>query len=113
MQVYADANMLDFTLRNLLSNAIKFTHRGGSIAVKAEANKELVLITVTDNGIGIEEETIKKLFTGNLQHSTPGTAKEKGTGFGLLLCKDFVGRNGGKILLESKAGIGCLFYCSC
>jgi signal transduction histidine kinase len=104
--VWADQNMLNFVLRNLISNAIKFTHPGGKITITTIVREEQVQIQVTDNGIGISEEDIAKLFQSHIHHSTPGTQLEKGTGFGLLLCKEFVERNGGKIVVQSKLGEG-------
>ena len=107
--VFADFDMLKTILRNLISNAVKFTNAGGKIDVFAKQDKSTVTITVTDNGIGMNPETVNKLFDGKL-HSTKGTANESGTGLGLFLCKEFVKKHGGKIGAESKEGEGSSFY---
>jgi signal transduction histidine kinase len=104
--VKADKNMLDFIMRNLISNAIKFTRQGGQVKVIANSSISFTEITVSDNGVGISPEDMKKLFQPDVHFSTPGTGKEKGTGFGLLLCKDFVEKNGGEISIESIPGRG-------
>jgi two-component system sensor histidine kinase/response regulator len=107
--VIADANMLKTVLRNLLSNAIKFTHENGQVRIFAEISESTALITVSDNGIGIEKETLKNLWNLTLTLSHEGTGGEKGTGFGLLLCKEFVERHGGKIWVEGEQGKGSDF----
>jgi len=107
VNVRADKNMLDFILRNLISNALKFTRSGGEVKISTMSNyEEFTQIIVHDNGIGISPEDMKKIFQPDIHFSTPGTGKEKGTGFGLLLCKDFVEKNGGEISIESLPGIG-------
>jgi len=110
--VYADKNMICTILRNLISNAIKFTRMDGHIYITAEENSTHVTISVTDDGIGIPQETLSKLFHMSQIHSTAGTENEKGTGFGLLLCKDFVEKHGGRIWAESKLGEGSRFMFS-
>ncbi|MFA5971387.1 MAG: PAS domain-containing sensor histidine kinase [Lentimicrobiaceae bacterium] len=107
--VFADIDMLKTVLRNLISNAVKFTNPGGKIDVSANQDKANVTITVTDNGTGMNPETVNKLFDGKL-HSTKGTANESGTGLGLFLCKEFVKKHGGKIWAESIEGKGSSFY---
>jgi len=107
--VFADFDMLKTVLRNLISNAVKFTNPGGKIDVSANQDKVNVTITVTDNGTGMNPETVNKLFDGKL-HSTKGTANESGTGLGLFLCKEFVKKHGGKIWAESIEGKGSSFY---
>jgi len=107
VNVRADKNMLDFILRNLISNALKFTRSGGEVKISTMSiYEEFTQIIVHDNGIGISPEDMKKIFQPDIHFSTPGTGKEKGTGFGLLLCKDFVEKNGGEISIESLPGIG-------
>jgi signal transduction histidine kinase len=106
MLVRADKNMLEFVLRNLTSNALKFTREAGNVKITAHAEPEFTEITVQDNGVGISPEDMKKIFQPDIHFSTPGTGKEKGTGFGLLLCKDFVEKNGGKIAIDSQPGKG-------
>jgi signal transduction histidine kinase len=106
---FADCYMLKAILRNLVTNAIKFTKSGGSININAEKNSENVLISVSDNGIGISPEYLTKLFDISEVISTKGTANEIGTGLGLLLCKEFVEKHGGKIWVESVVGKGSEF----
>ncbi|WP_372772170.1 ATP-binding protein [Mangrovibacterium sp.] len=106
---YADAEMLKIVLRNLISNAIKFTRPGGEIHVTAKQLGDFIEIDITDNGIGMNEDHLEKLFHLSSDTRTLGTANEKGSGFGLLLCKDFIEKHNGKIWAESKAGIGTSF----
>lgn len=110
--VFADKFAIQTVLRNLLSNAVKFTGNHGTINVTAEQNHNFVEISVADNGIGISREKHKNLFRVGTVSSSPGTDGEKGTGFGLLLCKDLVNRNGGKIWFESEKGKGSAFHFS-
>ncbi len=93
----------------MLSNAIKFTNRNGTINIFAEQNQATVTITVSDNGVGIDTDTMKKLFDITKKISTDGTENEGGSGLGLLLCKEFVEKHGGKIWVESEAGKGSEF----
>ncbi len=108
-QVSADIDHVKLILRNLLSNALKFTPQGGKVSVKAETGKDFVKIAVSDTGVGMTEEKLSKLFTSSAT-STKGTDEEKGTGLGLVLCKDFVEKNGGQIWVESQIGKGSTFY---
>jgi signal transduction histidine kinase len=107
--VFADKNMLNTVLRNLVSNSIKFTNKNGRIDICAEKTNINVIITVSDNGIGIEPDTLNKLFNISQKISTVGTESEKGTGLGLALCKEFVEKHSGKIWVESELGIGSDF----
>jgi signal transduction histidine kinase len=100
---------LKTVLRNLISNAIKFTGNGGAININAEENPENVTISVSDNCIGIAPENLTKLFDISQVLTTKGTAEETGTGLGLLLCKEFVEKHGGKIWVESEVGKGSDF----
>lgn len=109
INVFADIDMVKVVLRNLVSNAIKFTDNGGVINIMAEQNPENVIISVSDNGIGISPEIQEKLFVLSEVITTKGTAKETGTGLGLLLCKEFVEKHGGKIWVESEVGKGSEF----
>jgi PAS domain S-box-containing protein len=109
INVLADIDMLKTVLRNLVSNAIKFTNSGGSININAKGNPENVTISVSDNGIGLTRDNIIKLFDISEIVTTTGTANETGTGLGLLLCKEFVEKNGGKIWVESEVGKGSDF----
>jgi PAS domain S-box-containing protein len=108
--IIADVDMLKAILRNLVSNAIKFTNTNGKIKLSAEKVNQDILFSVSDNGIGIDQDRLKKLFDISQFNTTLGTAKEKGTGFGLLLCKEFVDKMGGRIWVESEIGKGSVFY---
>jgi len=108
--VFADVRMTQTILRNLISNAIKFTKSGGTVSVIAESNTGYVTIKVIDTGVGMDEKDIDKLFRANISHTTKGTAKESGTGLGLMLCKELVEKQGGKIWVESKKDQGSTFY---
>jgi signal transduction histidine kinase len=108
-EIFADPDMLKTVLRNLVSNAIKFTNRGGTINISAEENPGIVIISVSDNGIGIPPENLTKLFDISEVLTTKGTASEPGTGLGLLLCKEFVEKHRGKIWVESEVGKGSNF----
>ncbi|MCS7052207.1 MAG: ATP-binding protein [Ignavibacterium sp.] len=110
--VYADENMIYSVLNNLISNAIKFTNSGGEITVASQLVEDKIVTSVKDNGIGMTEEQITNLFTLNKSFTSLGTAKEKGTGLGIILCKDFISKNFGKLWVESKEGEGTTFYFS-
>lgn len=99
--VYADHAMVSTVLRNLISNSIKFTHTGGKITVSTSENHDEHVVSVADNGVGIPEEKLDILFRIDKNFSTKGTQNEKGTGLGLVLCKEFVEKNGGRIWAES------------
>ena len=107
--VFADKEMIGTILRNLISNAVKFTHSGGMITISVHLQVEGSLIQVSDNGMGIKKENIHKLFKIDESYSTKGTQNESGTGLGLLLCKEFIEKNGGKIWAESEYGKGSKF----
>jgi PAS domain S-box-containing protein len=107
--IYADENMINSVLQNLIDNAIKFTSRGGQISIKAYPNNKVIRIYVEDNGVGMSEETVSKLFNLNSKNSTPGTENEIGTGLGLLLTKEFIEKNGGSLRVESELGKGSKF----
>jgi PAS domain S-box-containing protein len=110
ISVVADIHMLQTIIRNLLSNAIKFTHRGGFVEISATASeKHLVTISVKDTGIGIRAELFEKIFLIDTINKTKGTEGELSTGLGLILCKEFVEKHGGKIWVESEAGNGSTF----
>jgi signal transduction histidine kinase/ligand-binding sensor domain-containing protein len=110
LTILADKNMLKTILRNLISNAIKFTRRNGKVTVKASFDNKNAQIEVSDNGIGMSQETILKLFRIDANLTTLGTEKEKGTGLGLFLCKEFVDKHGGKIWVTSETGNGTSFF---
>ncbi len=107
--VYADINILNTVIRNLVSNSVKFTNRDGIITVIAQEEKDWVHITVQDTGIGMSEEKLETLFSIEKNSSTNGTEREKGTGLGLLVVKEFVLANGGKINVSSTLGEGSKF----
>jgi PAS domain S-box-containing protein len=109
INVFADADMIKTVIRNLVSNAIKFTNKKGSININATQTDSNVIISVSDNGIGIPSENLAKLFDISEVLTTKGTAGETGTGLGLLLCKEFVEKHGGKIWVESEVGKGSKF----
>ncbi|MCK5171454.1 MAG: HAMP domain-containing histidine kinase, partial [Bacteroidales bacterium] len=113
--VKADKNMLSSILRNLISNAIKFTHKGGEIIIEAQLRndknkQDFIEISVCDNGIGIKSEIKSKLFSISENISTKGTKNESGTGLGLILCKEFIEKHGGKIGAESELGKSSIFH---
>jgi signal transduction histidine kinase len=109
LNVTADIQMVKTILRNLISNAIKYTNVNGEIIIDANEVKQYVEIAIKDNGIGISAEDQRKLFKIDAFHSTPGTHEERGTGLGLLLCKEFVELHGGNIRIDSEAGKGSRF----
>jgi signal transduction histidine kinase len=109
LKALADKNMFKTILRNLISNGIKFTKEGGSIIVSAEGENDFIKISAQDSGVGISEENIGKLFRIDGNFTTQGTNKERGTGLGLVLCKELVEKNGGKIWVESEVGKGTRF----
>ncbi len=110
--VFADKGMINTVFRNLISNAIKFTNPGGKIIITAVENHGIITISVKDNGVGISPESRKKLFRIDENHSTRGTQNEKGTGLGLILCREFIDKHGGQIRVESEVGKGSTFYFS-
>ena len=112
VQVYADKEMISTVLRNFISNAIKFTKPEGRITILAEEKQNELIVSVSDNGVGISKERFNHLFKITEKCSTSGTQNEKGTGLGLILCKEFIEKNKGKIWVESKIGIGTIFYFS-
>ncbi len=106
LMVLADENMIDTIIRNLISNAIKFTPPGGSITVSTLEQDGFVEISITDTGIGIPKENLDNLFKIDVNTSTEGTDGEMGTGLGLIMCKEMVEKNGGRIWVESEMGKG-------
>ena len=109
MMVNADIDMLKTVVRNLLSNAIKFSKENSEVLVKMEEVDGMAVVSVQDHGCGISEEGQKKLLHTDTHFSTFGTNNEEGSGLGLLLCKDFVVKNGGKLWFTSKEGEGSIF----
>ena len=110
INVIADLTMLETILRNLISNAIKFTNEHGNISINAVQKNNLIQVCVKDNGIGISSDNVKQLFLLDTNISKNGTSGEKGTGLGLILCKDFVKLHKGQIWVDSKLNKGSSFY---
>lgn len=110
LQVFSDANILSLVVRNLLSNAIKFTNLGGAITLSAEKEGDFVVLSVKDTGVGISPERLNDLLKSGKNISTRGTDKEKGSGLGLLLCKEFIEKSGGKLHIESELNKGTTFH---
>ncbi len=109
MMVKGDIDMIKTVIRNLLSNAIKFSNAGSKVQVKVTEKDGFAIVSVRDYGCGIDEESQKKLLRTDIHFTTFGTNNEEGSGLGLLLCQDFVSKNGGKLWFESKKGEGSLF----
>lgn len=109
IMAYADKHSVNSVIRNLVTNAIKFTGAGGTVEITSAREGSMVSVTVKDTGTGMSSEEIKKLFRIDVQHTTVGTAKETGTGLGLILCKEMIERNGGIITVESQPGQGSSF----
>jgi len=108
--VFADSNMLKTVLRNLVSNAIKFTNPEGRIDIYAEKTSSGITISVSDNGVGMEPETVNMLFDISKTHTTKGTGNESGTGLGLFLCKEFIEKHGSELRVKSQKNEGSSFY---
>ncbi|HEX2963695.1 MAG TPA: sensor histidine kinase [Ignavibacteriales bacterium] len=109
LQISADKRMLNTVLRNLISNAIKYSFSDSTVTVRAEKQDTNIIIFVSDEGMGIESEKLDKIFMSETVQSTPGTNKEKGTGLGLLLVKEFVQKHNGTISASSEIGKGTTF----
>lgn len=109
MEVYADIDMIKTVIRNLISNAIKFSNEASTIYVTLDEQDGMAVVSVKDSGCGIDEENQKKLLHTDTHFSTFGTNNEEGSGLGLLLCQDFVIKNGGKLWFTSAKGEGSTF----
>ncbi len=107
--VSADYDMLTTVFRNLISNAIKFSYENSKVFIKAEESNKEIIISVIDQGVGISKENIQKLFRIDIHYSTTGTSEEQGSGLGLILCREFVEKHGGKIWVESEENKGSTF----
>lgn len=111
VKIFADENMVKSVLRNLLSNAIKFTNRKGRVIISSKLTGiNMIEVSVNDNGIGLSERNVNKLFKVEEKVSSKGTEGEPSTGLGLLLCKEFIEKNGGKIWVESEIEKGSTFH---
>jgi two-component system sensor histidine kinase/response regulator len=110
--VHADKIMISIVLRNLISNALKYTNLKGMIEISSELQMDSIVISVKDNGVGIAKEVLDKLFQIDGVISTPGTQKEKGTGLGLILCREYLEKNKGVIWVQSVIKEGTTFYFS-
>ena len=108
--MYSDSNQIDIVVRNLISNALKFTPDNGVITIRAKEGKDNWEISIQDTGVGMDKETLEKLFSKSSNVSTYGTNNEKGTGLGLALCKEMIEKNKGHIWVESKLRLGSCFY---
>jgi len=109
LQICADEYMIHSVFRNLFSNAIKFSTSNGKIIISSKSEMDFVTTCVEDIGIGISDKDMKKLFYTDTHYTTHGTDHEKGTGLGLILCKEFIEKNGGRIWVESEIGKGSRF----
>ncbi len=107
---FIDETMIESVIENLVTNAIKFTPRKGSIKISSKELADAYQISISDTGVGISEENLQKLFRMDIHFTEYGTEREKGSGLGLLLCKEHVQKNGGKIWVESEEGKGSTFY---
>jgi signal transduction histidine kinase len=111
LTVFADKNLLQTIIRNLVSNAVKFTEKGGKIIISACATSDnSVEIAIKDSGIGMNFRILNNLFHIDVQTNRKGTNDEPSTGLGLILCKEFVEKHGGKLWAESEVGKGSIFY---
>ncbi len=112
IEVLADKDMLATIVRNLISNAIKFANPGGEITIYTVEEPKKLTLAVKDYGVGIDKKNLEKLFRIDATFTSLGTKNEKGTGLGLVLCKEFVERHGGEIWAETEKGIGSTFFVS-
>ncbi|MFO7447797.1 MAG: HAMP domain-containing sensor histidine kinase, partial [Ignavibacteriaceae bacterium] len=107
--VFGDRNMIDTVFRNLLSNAVKYTSNGGEVLVNILPNETHCKVLISDTGTGITQNNLNKIFTLGEKVTSTGTDNEKGSGLGLILCKDFIERNSGQLSVESIPGKGSTF----
>jgi PAS domain S-box-containing protein len=111
LTVYADSNILQMVFRNLLSNAVKFTNKGGKVNLTAKINdNKSIEISIKDSGIGMSRQMVDQLFRLDVKTNRVGTEGEPSTGLGLMLCKEFIEKHGGKLWVESEEGKGSIFY---
>ena len=112
LKVFADSNVIQMVVRNLLSNALKFTKEGGKVSISAKAVENIVIVSVEDSGIGMSKDLIENLFRLDVATNRKGTNGEPSTGLGLIICKELIEKQGGKLWVESKEGIGSVFHFS-
>jgi signal transduction histidine kinase len=110
IKIFADRNMLKTILRNLITNAVKYSHTGGKIMIESKLLPSFVEIAITDTGVGIAPNRLEKIFTLDEKITTRGTAEEKGSGLGLLLCKEFIEKHKGKIWINSEPQKGTTVF---
>ncbi len=110
VKVYADKEMIKTVIRNILSNAVKFTETGGSVSIGAQEKHSSVIVEIQDDGIGMDQETMDKIFQFGETVSEHGTEGEKGTGLGLLICREFIRKNNGELWVQSAPGKGSTFF---
>ncbi|MBN1416103.1 MAG: hypothetical protein JW973_13460 [Bacteroidales bacterium] len=108
--VFGDSEMINSVIRNLISNAVKYTPGNKTVEVDFKEQPGLCEVLVKDQGVGISHENMQKLFRIDVKYKTTGTAGEAGTGLGLVLCREFVEKNGGKIWCESQENVGTIFH---
>ncbi|MDO6604489.1 PAS domain-containing sensor histidine kinase [Arenibacter palladensis] len=108
-EINSDKKILKTIIRNLMSNAIKYSRPGDKITISAVEEEDLVKIVISDSGVGMDDDTLENLFSITTNTPLPGTLNEKGSGFGLVLCKEFIEKLGGKIWVESEKGKGSDF----
>ena len=109
ISIFADYNSISTVIRNLVSNAIKFSNENGTVTLNAQQHDGSIHISIADNGVGVDPENMDKLFKIEENFTTRGTHQEAGTGLGLIICKEFVEKNGGSIVVNSKVGKGTIF----
>lgn len=109
LSLQADKNTMETVIANIFSNATKYTHSGGEVVISTQKNKSHINILIKDNGVGMSNIEMNNLFNLELSSSKPGTENEHGTGLGLIVCKEFVQKNGGKLSVESERGKGSIF----
>lgn len=110
VSIFADRNMLKTVLRNLITNAVKYSHPGGKIKIESKLIPSFVEIAISDTGVGIAPERLERIFTLDEKITTRGTADEKGSGLGLLLCKEFIEKHKGRIWINSEANKGTTVF---
>src|SRR5690606_15619787 len=108
--VFADYNMIDTVVRNLLSNSIKFTEYNGTVTVSSLQKDGDIILSIADTGVGMSKAQLQGLFTLDKTNISVGTAGERGTGLGLVVCQEFMESNKGRIHVESEAGQGTTFF---